>query len=149
MRGVQIKAAVAVLMLVSAAGCTAYQSAGITGGSSEMRLSATTYQVRFRGNGYTSPARVATFMLRRAAELTLEQGYRYFLMGDEQNRDRRDWGGQYPERGVIVSFVQEPTEFTADAAVVIRETDALAKGRLSDAARTRLLEIEQAGVAKK
>lgn len=81
-------------------GCTTYHAAGPSGGFSETKLSTTSYQVFFRGNGYTSPARVEKFMLRRAAELALENGYRYFKLDAPQNLDRRDFIAMYSERGV-------------------------------------------------
>ncbi len=124
--------------------CTTYHAAGPTGGFSETKLSATSYQVYFRGNGYTSPARVQKFMLRRAAELALENGFRYFVIDAPQNLDRRDFWRQYSERGVNVRFAEQPSPDTADAVVVIAETDALAAGRLSDAARATLTRLQGA-----
>lgn len=48
------------------------------GGYSEERLSEKQYRVVFRGNARTSPEQVERFLLRRAAELTLENGYDWF-----------------------------------------------------------------------
>lgn len=58
---------------------TSYHRDGLTGGYSEMALSSDTYQVFFRGNGYTSQSRVNTHLLRRCAELTKEKGFKYFI----------------------------------------------------------------------
>jgi hypothetical protein len=125
-------------LLLAFTACTTYHAAGPTGGFSETKLSATSYQVYFRGNGYTSPARVEQFMLRRAAELALENGFRYFLLDVPQNLDRRDFWRQYSERGVNVRFAEQATAETADALTVIAETDTIAGGRLSAAARAAL-----------
>lgn len=125
------------LVLVS---CTSYQSAGATGGFSETQLNATTYQVRFKGNGYTSKERTSQFLLRRAAELTLERGYRYFVISGLDDLSRDDFWGNYPMQQATVRFVASMAEDpqAADAALIIRQTDELAGGRLSPAARTAL-----------
>jgi hypothetical protein len=129
-------------ILLLAAACTAYQPAGLSGGFSETRLSATSFQVHFRGNTYTSPARVEKFMLRRGAELALENGYRYFTLDAPQNLDRKDFFGQYSQRGVTVRFFDAATGETADAVVVVAETDELAGGRLSMSARESLKKFQ-------
>ena len=61
---------------------TTYQSQSWTGGFSETQLDTNVYTVRFRGNGYTSSARASDFTLLRSAELTLENGYKYFMIID-------------------------------------------------------------------
>lgn len=50
------------------------------GGYSETQLSENIFQVYFRGNGYTSQERASDFNLLRSAEVTLENGYRYFII---------------------------------------------------------------------
>jgi len=62
------------------AGCgTAYQPDGVSGGYSD-RLEGSTAQVSFRGNGLTTPDALHSFVLRRCAEVTLEDGYSYFVL---------------------------------------------------------------------
>ena len=62
-------------------GCsTPYQSLGFGGGYTDMRLNENTFKVSFRGNGYTSTDKVQNLLLRRCAELTLQSGYKYFVM---------------------------------------------------------------------
>ncbi len=124
------------LALAAGTGCTTYHASGATGGFSETKLSATSYQVQFRGNGYTSPARVQKFMMRRAAELALENGFRYFILDVPQNLDRHDFWAQYAERGITVRVAESPTPEAADAVVVIDDTDEAAGGRLSPKALT-------------
>ncbi len=64
-------------------GCaTTYQRAGLTGGYSETQLDENVFKVSFRGNGYTERERVSDFTLLRSAELTLENGYKYFVIID-------------------------------------------------------------------
>ena len=62
-------------------GCaTTYQSDGATGGYSETQLDENVFVVHFSGNGFTKKARAADFALLRSSELTLEHGYKYFVI---------------------------------------------------------------------
>lgn len=127
------------------AGCaTAYQPSGFTGGFDETRLSDTMFEVRFLGNGYTTSARSSQFVLRRCAELALENGYRYFeLIGDTDNDYSQEGWVSRPRTFARIRLVPEETESSADAVYVIRDTDAAAQGRLSAGARRTLLDIER------
>ncbi len=71
------------LPLLLAACATPYQPRGLSGGFSETRLDTNTFRVAFQGNGFTSRERVEVYLLRRAAELTLEHGADYFVVVDE------------------------------------------------------------------
>jgi hypothetical protein len=71
------------------AGCmtaTPYQpeAAGrpVSGGYSEQRLGSDRFRVHFHGNSMTSRDRVEGYMLYRAAELTMQNGYDWFLILD-------------------------------------------------------------------
>ena len=55
---------------------------GVHGGYSDKQLAPDRYVVRFHGNELTSRDRVEGYMLYRAAELTLEHGYDWFLVAD-------------------------------------------------------------------
>lgn len=67
------------------AGCaTSYQTRGLTGGFSETQLDEDVFRVSFRGNAYTSSERAADFTLLRSAELTIENGYSYFVIVDSE-----------------------------------------------------------------
>ena len=78
--------------VVALSGCaTGYHATGSTGGFEETRLNQTTFQVRFSANAYTESARVSQFLLRRCAEITLEQGHRFFLL-TQQDRQSRSGG---------------------------------------------------------
>jgi len=136
------RAATLLLSALLTVHCTSYQPASLSGGFSETRLSETSYRVFFRGNTYTSPERTEKFMLRRAAELALENGFRHFEMDAPQNLDRRDFFVNYSQRGVTVRFLQAASPASADAVFVIRDTDELAAGRLSDGAREALKRLE-------
>ncbi|WP_394497045.1 CC0125/CC1285 family lipoprotein [Shewanella sp. ENK2] len=74
------------ILLVSSilfSGCaTTYQSNGFSGGYSETQLDDNVFKVAFRSNGNTSKERVADFTLLRSAELTMQGGYKYFVIVD-------------------------------------------------------------------
>jgi len=64
-------------------GCaTPYQPSGFRGGYSETILAENVFQVRFKGNGYTSGERASDYALLRAAEVALGHGYRYFALAE-------------------------------------------------------------------
>lgn len=64
----------------------------IHGGYSEQRLSEGHYRVTFDGNTLTSRERVEGYMLYRAAELTVQQGYDWFRIVDRMTeRDERTY----------------------------------------------------------
>lgn len=77
---------VSIVVMVGAtvlSGCaTAYQQQGFSGGYSETQLAPDVFRVNFKGNGYTSAERTQDFALLRAAESSLEKGFRYFALLD-------------------------------------------------------------------
>ncbi len=75
----------AVLMLTFAGCATPYQRVAFAGGFSETQLAENVFKVSFRGNGYTGREQASDFALLRAAEVTIENGFRYFAVVDEQS----------------------------------------------------------------
>jgi len=70
-------------------GCaTTYQQKGFTGGYSETQLAPDVFRVNFAGNAHTSSERAQDFALLRAAELSLERGFRYFALLDESSSSK-------------------------------------------------------------
>ncbi len=68
-------------MVIALAGCaTPYQKSGFSGGYSDVQLDSNTFNVEFRGNGYTRRQTVETYLLYRCAQLTAEAGYDYFVI---------------------------------------------------------------------
>jgi hypothetical protein len=63
-----------------AACATAYQPRGFTGGYSEQKLDSDVYSVSFGGNGHTSRNTVYRSWLYRCADITVEQGYDWFMV---------------------------------------------------------------------
>ena len=129
-------------------GCaTTYEPSDIGGfgGFSETRLGPSTYRVLVEGNGLTSRNEVEQFAMRRCAELTLEQGKRYFVI--EQHRawvDRRfsrDGVSDFPRNEAVMTAVSDNGRDTFDAVSIIEETNAIAKGKLSGRAKDALAHI--------
>jgi len=115
-------------LALSMFGCaTAYQSRGFTGGFEETKLGDNIYKVGFAANGFTSPERADRFLLRRCAEITLEQGFRYFSYSLENG-----WAT------IKLLSSKEEDRIPIDAVTVIGETDAVADGQLSAKAKMAL-----------
>ena len=67
------------LFLIS--GCsTPYQPEGYSGGYSETRILEDLYLVSFQGNRFTSKEKVESFLLLRAAEITVENDFSHFTI---------------------------------------------------------------------
>ena len=81
--------------MLAVAGCateTAYRPATGSGferaGYSDRMIEPNRFMVSFAGNSYTSRDTVERYLLYRSAELTVQQGYDYFILSD-RNTDRR------------------------------------------------------------
>jgi hypothetical protein len=86
-----LAAAVALVLAAGLAGCvspTPYQPLlrghMAQGGYSETRIEPDRWRVTFSGNAVTSRETVEGYLLYRAAELTLQNGYDWFAMVDRQ-----------------------------------------------------------------
>lgn len=76
-----------VLALAACAGQTPYQPRGSEGGYSEQQVEANRFRVTFAGNTATPREVVENYLLYRAAELTVEQGYDWFDMAGRNTRE--------------------------------------------------------------
>lgn len=96
-----IVAAASLAVLAACATATPYQPAGFGGsqyGYSEMPIEADRFRVTFAGNSVTDRQVVENYLLYRAAELTLQNGYDYFLVADRDTEARRRYqsmGGSF------------------------------------------------------
>jgi hypothetical protein len=77
----------ALVLLCWLSGCavgtqTPYQPLQPNGGYSEQRIEANRYRVTFIGNSLTTREEVENYLLFRMAELTISQGYDYFIVSD-------------------------------------------------------------------
>jgi hypothetical protein len=80
--------------------------AGVHGGYSDRQLAPDTFQVRFHGNEFTSRQRVEDFMLYRAAELVIQQGFDWFRIVDHHLEHERE---TYVERTPAFDPVDDPS----------------------------------------
>ena len=101
-----VRAVVVLWIAVLLAACvtpTPYQPAQPRGfGYSEERLDQNKFRVTFRGNSLTNRETVEDYLLYRAAELTLQNGYSHFLIvgrDTEANTRYRTWIDSYGGRG--------------------------------------------------
>lgn len=78
--------AVSCLWLGGCATATPYQSLRDGEGYAEQRLESNRYRVSYRGNGATPRETVENYLMYRAAEVTLNNGYDWFLIADRQTR---------------------------------------------------------------
>jgi hypothetical protein len=79
-----LRHATAVILTVVLIGCsTPYQGQGFRGGYSDTRIDSTTVLVSFKGNGYTGHEKVEVYLLRRCADVTIADGYDYFVIVDK------------------------------------------------------------------
>lgn len=98
-RTAKILIAASALALVAACStATPYAPTSEAGGYgfSEQRIESNRYRVTFRGNSLTSREQVENYLLYRAAELTLQNGYDYFTMvkdDTEKSTSYRNIGG--------------------------------------------------------
>ncbi len=81
-----IKYSCVILLAVSLISCaTPYGKAGVFGGYAhggynDVRVNGNTATISFNANSFTQPDQVQRFMLYRAAAVTIENGYDYFVV---------------------------------------------------------------------
>ena len=76
----------AALLLVLGGCQTPYQPEGIGGGYEDIRLSEDTFEIRARGNGYSSEGHTRDIVLLRAADLAKQNGFSHFQILDGSMR---------------------------------------------------------------
>jgi hypothetical protein len=140
----------AVLMTGCATGYVSSDENIIAGGFSEIRLAPETWRVLVEGNALTGRGEVEKFLMRRAAELTLEQGKRYFILEDHDawmaRRVSRSEDGTLrvshaPRNEAVVTAIDAQERNAFDAVRIVAETEEIAEGKLSQAARKTLAGI--------
>jgi len=86
-----------ILLAAALAGCAKpalYQPLHDDVGYGEQQLEGNRYRVWFAGNSATPRETVEDYVLYRAAELTLEKGYDYFVLSDRSTQgEKNDNGG--------------------------------------------------------
>jgi hypothetical protein len=124
MRGQRIVMAFSLMAALATAGCTTppgyhpQENRGDTG-YSDLQLSATRYRVVYTGEYALPRETVEDYLLRRAAEVTLKAGYKYFLFDtrDTQSKSmyRGEFDGPYFRGRYWHSWPMGPQEFSATA----------------------------------
>lgn len=86
------------VLVVMASCATPYQQKAFSGGYSDVKLNDNIFNVTFKGNSSTSLERAVDFSMLRSAEITLENGYKYFSVIDSEKYakeyihfDRKYW----------------------------------------------------------
>ena len=87
-----LRSACLCLALISCA--TPYQSTGSSGGYSEVQVGENVFRVTFEGNSSTAPDRVSDYALLRSADLTLERGFRFFVVANDATATTVSGGGK-------------------------------------------------------
>ncbi len=73
------------LFILTLTACTPYQESGFLGGVDATQLNDRLFQIRARGNAYTSGTRIRDYALLKASEITREAGYVAFRVVDSQD----------------------------------------------------------------
>ncbi len=81
-------------VLTACATATPYQAAvDSSRGYSEQRIESNRYRVSFSGNSITNLETVENYLLYRAAELTKQNGYDYFVIADRSTEKKERYTG--------------------------------------------------------
>jgi hypothetical protein len=119
------------LALAACVGPTPYQPRDRGYGYADQRLESNRFRVSFSGNSATPRETVENYLLYRAAELTLAQGYDHFVLAakdtDADVRYQQTMSGfpgfgyyyWYPYTSVGVSSTTSETRYAAQADVVM------------------------------
>jgi len=94
------------LILGACATSTPYAPMDGRYGYAEQRIETNRYSVVFHGNSSTSRETVEAFLLYRAAELTLENGFDYFLVVERDTDVTRTYTSTGPDRSVYGYYRQ-------------------------------------------
>lgn len=92
------------------AGCaTTYSKESLfTNGYTSKRIGPDTFVITFRANEFTPPEKAREYALRRAAEVTLENGFRSYLILEEEMSGKRATSNSrhpYPSIRLVVQGI--------------------------------------------
>jgi hypothetical protein len=148
------------------AGCaTAYQPDGVSGGYSDQMRDGNIVQVSFRANGLTTPETLQSFVLRRCAEVTLQDGFNYFVLlhteapiegsdrlysmkvatatikmvqGNKTENDPHTYNATYLLRQALAEHGESEEPAAGTAAPVVASANSVANAKLASSAPARL-----------
>ena len=100
MKPLILAAAAAAILLTGCETATPYQPLGArnsqaSGGYSDQQVEANRWRVTFAGNALTSRETVERYLLFRAAQLTVNQGYDWFTTVQRHTNKQTDYIGDY------------------------------------------------------
>lgn len=125
----------ATVFVVAAFGCASgYKPESRSGGFADLKLAANTYEIRYQGNSFTRRSEVSKLLMRRCAEITLEQGSRYFAT-EGPPTDNAVGSAADPGIQVRIRILSEALPGSLDAITIVEETEEAAGGLLSESAR--------------
>ena len=90
-----------IAFLAIASCATPYQDMGFTGGVSASRIDETTLRVQSKGNAYTSMETIQDYVMLKAAEETIANGYDLFLVMDGDSYTQT---GSYTAPGTATTY---------------------------------------------
>ena len=116
--GIKLVALSVVCLLSSCT--TAYQPDGLGGGYTDRRLSDNTAQVSFRGNRFSTPETLHAYLLRRCADVTLQNGYNYFVLVNNEppNERNSDMFGSQVDSATIQMYKDNRPASAYDAVAI-------------------------------
>lgn len=96
------------LFLLSAC-ATGYQREGVfLNGYSDYKAASNQFVVTFRANEFTPQEKVLKYVMKRAAEITIQNGYHYFLIIDEMNHQiKKGKSFSYPSCRISIQCFHE------------------------------------------
>lgn len=111
---------------------TPYQKKGFRGGWTDSQISENTFKISFKGNASTKQERVEELALLRAADLTLNNGYKYFILMSDKGSTKMSYsviGNNIYEDAehtavILIKMTNYNTESALDAASVKRNISA-------------------------
>ena len=110
---------------------TRYKPEGFTGGYEQLQLSENMFRVSFRGNGYTKKQKATDFCLLRCAELTENNGFKYFSIVD-QIKDTKNLAHTNPNSLATTGVVNAGGSINAYTIIYGEETYHIAKPKNSN-----------------
>jgi len=70
-------------------GCTTYQEMGFTGGVTALQLNANTWVFKASGNAFSNEAQTSDFLMLKAAETALDNGFTHFASLEERSESKQ------------------------------------------------------------
>lgn len=108
--------------LAACAAATPYQPLQRGEGYAEQKIEANRYRVRFAGNESTPRQTVETYLLYRAAEITLDANCDYFILADQNTEAQTSYVQAFGGFGGFGRYYWGP-RFGADVGTIIPSTE--------------------------